>query len=301
MNLAAGRDFVEGVGPGAFTRSMGQPSYARGMKYKLAVFDIDGTLIGPREAASEGSNSASVPESAAVAIRSLVHRGIAVAIGTARPYSASLGPFMELEIQGEAIVSSGADVRRADGSIVVQEPFDAETATFLAELCDRAAWSPTVATVDGMIMRLDRPPDWIDRAPKGMRVVKSLAENVPRGMLSIVTGADRDGAFAAELRKHSKLSVEEASTRDGGVLVTVTRAGVDKGSGLVALCRSLNISPDEAVAFGDADVDVPMFEAAGLGVAMGNASERAKTQADIVTNGVLEDGLANAVQEIWGV
>jgi len=195
---------------------------------------------------------------------------------------------------------SGADVRRADGSVVMQHPFSDETARFLAELCDRAAWTPTVATVDGMILRLDQQPEWLGRAPKGTRVVRRLADEVPQGMLSIITGVGGDGSSLKELEGHTDLNVERAFASDGRLLVSITAAGVDKGTGVVALCGSLGIDAEEAVAFGDAEVDIPMFEAAGLGVAMGNANDETKARADMVAGHVDEDGLAEAIKRIWG-
>ncbi len=272
----------------------------RRMKYRLAVFDIDGTLIGPRANPSEGAAGRAVPESAAKAIKQLIGLGVTVAVGTARPYSASLRPLGEWDIRSETIASSGADVRREDGSVVVQHPFPDETARFLAELCDRAAWTPSVATVDGMILKLDETPDWLGRAPEGTRVVRRLATDVPKGMLSIVTGVEGESGFVEELNGHADLSTELALTSDGSQLVSVTAAGVDKGTGLVALCGALGIQPGEAVAFGDSEVDIPMFKAAGLSVAMGNSTAETKAQADTITSGVDEDGIAHAVEEIWG-
>ena len=45
----------------------------------------------------------------------------------------------------------------------------------------------------------------------------------------------------------------------------------------------------DVIAFGDSNNDLPMFQAAGFKVAMGNGSEDLKSQSDYVT-GVLEDG-----------
>ncbi|WP_415504460.1 HAD family hydrolase, partial [Actinomyces slackii] len=53
-------------------------------------------------------------------------------------------------------------------------------------------------------------------------------------------------------------------------------------------------SVEEAVAFGDATVDIGMLEHCGVGVAMGNGSAEVKEAADLVTDDVEEDGLATA-------
>ena len=67
---------------------------------------------------------------------------------------------------------------------------------------------------------------------------------------------------------------------------------INKGQGLIDTCRALGIDPCDAVAFGDAQNDIPMLKAAGIGVAMGNATQAVKAAADQVTDSNNEDGIA---------
>ncbi|UKI22456.1 MAG: HAD hydrolase family protein [Anaerotruncus sp.] len=50
--------------------------------------------------------------------------------------------------------------------------------------------------------------------------------------------------------------------------------GTDKGAALEFLCSYFKIGRENAAAFGDNDNDLPLLAAAGLPVAMGNASEK---------------------------
>ena len=69
-------------------------------------------------------------------------------------------------------------------------------------------------------------------------------------------------------------------------------ADINKGQGVLATCRALGIDPRETVAFGDAENDIPMLRAAGVGVAMGNAGKKVKEAADEITKTNNEDGIA---------
>lgn len=76
----------------------------------------------------------------------------------------------------------------------------------------------------------------------------------------------------------------------------ISPLGVDKGLGLQMLCEAAGIPIQQAVAVGDGGNDVAMIRAAGLGVAMGNASEPIKTLADAVTADCDHDGVAEAIE-----
>ena len=73
---------------------------------------------------------------------------------------------------------------------------------------------------------------------------------------------------------------------------------INKGQGIRDICKVLNIDPAEVVSFGDAANDIPMLEAAGMGVAMGNAQEAVKEAADMVTLSNNEDGIAAALAQL---
>ena len=73
-------------------------------------------------------------------------------------------------------------------------------------------------------------------------------------------------------------------------------AGVDKGTGLLALADLLGIDRAATIAVGDADNDLGMLRAAGLGVAMGNANEAARAASDVVVADNDHDGCAEAIR-----
>ena len=77
-------------------------------------------------------------------------------------------------------------------------------------------------------------------------------------------------------------------------------AGVNKGAGLLTLCGELRIPPEECIAVGDAENDIPMLRATGLGVAMGNAPDHVKAAADLVVRDLDHGGCAQAVQLLMG-
>ena len=74
--------------------------------------------------------------------------------------------------------------------------------------------------------------------------------------------------------------------------------GITKAVGMEKLVEYLGITREDTVAFGDGPNDFEMIEYAGIGVAMGNASDDLKAIADFVTTNITEDGIYNGMKEL---
>ena len=77
-----------------------------------------------------------------------------------------------------------------------------------------------------------------------------------------------------------------------------TGTGISKARGLSLLCSYLDISMEHTIACGDSENDLDIMKAAGLGVAMANAPEEIRSQADDVTLSNDQHGVA-AMLEKW--
>lgn len=69
----------------------------------------------------------------------------------------------------------------------------------------------------------------------------------------------------------------------------------NKTEGIVQLLADHDITLDEVLCFGDGDNDADMLKRCGLGIAMGDASKKAKEAADLLTNSAQEDGIYKAL------
>ena len=96
--------------------------------------------------------------------------------------------------------------------------------------------------------------------------------------------AARLGDLPAEIARSEESSLE------------FSPKGVTKATGLLALADLLGIDHAATIAVGDADNDLEMLRAAGLGVAMGNANDNARAAADVVVADNDHDGCAEAIE-----
>ena len=72
---------------------------------------------------------------------------------------------------------------------------------------------------------------------------------------------------------------------------------VDKGAAVKQLAEALGIEAREVMALGDNENDLPMIEYAGLGIAMGNATENIKNAANFITASNDAHGVAVAIEK----
>lgn len=69
----------------------------------------------------------------------------------------------------------------------------------------------------------------------------------------------------------------------------------DKGRGVELIAAHEGLTRDEVMCIGDGGNDISMLRSASIGVAMGNAEESVKRQANYVTTSVDDDGVKNAL------
>ncbi|RSK26294.1 HAD family phosphatase [Bacillus sp. HMF5848] len=105
---------------------------------------------------------------------------------------------------------------------------------------------------------------------------------------------EREHAMTAIANAFPEVDVITKETHNAFVIVP---RGVSKLGGLKALGKHLNIEVNKMVVIGDESDDIPMLEAAGLGVAMGQAKPDVKKAADWITRSNNQLGVAYMIRE----
>lgn len=85
----------------------------------------------------------------------------------------------------------------------------------------------------------------------------------------------------------------ELSFTKGGAGYDVYGKEADKSTGIEIILHQLKLSWENVLCFGDAENDIPMIQKAGLGIAMGNACEALKKEADTICGSSMDDGIAS--------
>jgi hypothetical protein len=118
--------------------------------------------------------------------------------------------------------------------------------------------------------------------------------------VNLVVFSAEERAKADNLRRYFAGSLNFSSTGTpaypGVDFINVVASQVSKGEALKALASYLGIPLVKVMAIGDGANDVSLLSAAGLAVAMGNASDELKEVADYVTLDIDHSGVAEAIK-----
>lgn len=104
-----------------------------------------------------------------------------------------------------------------------------------------------------------------------------------------------------------QLAIAEAVVRELGLAISpilnkgnlmLLPEGIDKASGLLAALPKLGLDAELTIGIGDAENDLCLLDACGLGVAVDNALPLLKAGADIVTLGARGTGVAEIVEAV---
>lgn len=90
----------------------------------------------------------------------------------------------------------------------------------------------------------------------------------------------------------------ELSFTKGGAGYDVYERNADKSTGIETVLNELKLSWENVICFGDAENDISMIQKAGLGIAMGNACEALKKEADMICASSADDGIASILTSL---
>ncbi|MGV6988005.1 sugar-phosphatase [Testudinibacter sp. P80/BLE/0925] len=264
-------------------------------KYKLIALDLDGTLLNTQKEISPRNQAA---------ISAAREQGAQVILASGRPHIGMQKYLKQLGMTGDndyVLCFNGARVERvSDGRVINSKMLRGKDAKLVAAYArqfglNTHAFSPTRGLItpqashytqheadsNGIDFTLLDFAELDDDEP----IIKSMMIDPPQLLQTIIDD------MPSELRARYTI------VRSAPFFLEFIHPEVNKGAGVAALAQHLQIQPEEIICCGDAGNDLHMLQYAGLGVAMGNATDELKAIADYITADHNESGVAEVIEK----
>lgn len=261
--------------------------------FQLAAIDLDGTLLGSDKQISPANF---------VAVTALREYGVRVVLASGRRHEQMLPFHRQLGLDTPLISCQGALVRAAGSGRDLYRRF--LPGGLASQIVEEAA------AEDGSLLYFTPAGVYISRrtAHTDLFQTRSRQPLTECWDLRRFAGSSPEKIIWVDSPARTAARLPWAFSRyGGGMEVTVTSReylvftalGANKAAALQTVAAHYGIDSSAVVAFGDGNNDVPMFQWAGLGVAMSAATPQAKAAAALVApGGDPRSSLARAIARV---
>lgn len=265
------------------------------MKYKLLVLDLDGTLTNSKK---------NIPRKTRETLIKAQERGIKIILASGRPTYGVVPLANELRLNefGGFILSynGGEVINWQTQEVLSKKILNSEVLPYLYT-CAKEFNFPIITYQHENI--LTEYPDDIyvhkEAFLNKMKIKKvdNFLEAVTFPVAKCMIVGESTSLAVLEKKMQKQLKTRMEVYRSEPYFLELVPKGIDKAQSLALLLENTGMSREEMMACGDGFNDLSMIKFAGLGVAMANAQDVVKENADFITLSNEEDGVAYAVEK----
>ncbi len=266
------------------------------MKYKLIILDLDGTLTNDKK---------EITPHTLETILKAEEMGIKVVLASGRPtYGiAPIAKRLKLDEYGGYILSynGGEIINWQTGELLYKNLLEPEILPYLYQCAKENDFA--IMTYDGEYVVTESPDDqYVKRASlvnvMPIKEVENFLEAVtPRPISKCLIMGEANKLAMLERKMNATLQGRMGVFRSEPYFLELVPKGIDKAKSSAYLLNSLGINREEMIAIGDGFNDVSLIQYAGLGIAMANAQEIVRQNANYITLSNEEDGVAHAIEK----
>lgn len=245
--------------------------------YKIAFFDIDGTLI--------DMETKKMTERMRHTLLQLKENGVILCIATGRPLR-SVPKFQNPSF--DVYLTFNGSYCTAGDKVIYKQPIDSRDVEKIIANAAAMHRPVSLAGTDEMAANgTDRDlDDYFAFSRQKVEISKNFGQLAKKDIYQIMMGASKDD-FDAILSgvKSAKIT----AWWDRAVDIIPIQSG--KGAAVKNILEYFHLDAEQAIAFGDGENDIEMLNAVGKGVVMGNANETMKKMFSDICKPVSEDGI----------
>ncbi|NWB94040.1 Cof-type HAD-IIB family hydrolase [Pseudomonas agarici] len=260
---------------------------------RLVLSDMDGTLLRPDHSLSRRTVEA---------VRALRAAGVFFSLATGRPPRAMREQIEALGVDLPVAAFNGGTLMHPDGRYLVTHYVPRDAAICTLELLSRHEDVEVWVFADNQWLLRNPHGPLVPREQHALGYPPTVVEDFGPYLERIdkIVGASGNAQLLIDLEAllQPLVADQALASRSQRAYLDITARQANKGEALVTLAKWLGVPLEQTAAIGDGGNDPAMFHRAGLAIAMGQAEEAIKRQADAVTGSNTEDGAARAIEEL---
>lgn len=272
------------------------------MNYKLICIDMDGTLLNDKK---------EVCEENLIALKKASEKGVKIAVCTGRLFASARYYAELIGVKAPVIASNGAYIREKDRDEVIYElSLGVDKCKKIQQIISKYNFNvyynkhDSVITEDGFkegntyaAMNRILPDKYRINLINTNEINRIILDEGNDILKCICISDDNDYESLDKARKEilevGGFEVVSSNTDN----IEIMSKGVAKGRAVKVLGGFYNLSSSEIICIGDNENDLSMIEYAGMGIAMGNATDEVKKIANYVTDTNNNSGVAKAIEK----
>ena len=251
---------------------------------KIIVSDLDGTLL---------NGDIKVSDKTQTLIKKLRNEGYIFGVATGRPLFSVLSSVSNAKALFDfAICNNGGDIHDfSDHTTHHHMPLKGETVLEIVEQYRPLGANP-ILYLEGQMVT-ERPDEYNHRIRNMLDIVfvGDIVPRIEKEHAKVIFSATPEVVEKMQAYYQAHPSSDYKMFKSQKELVEFTNPKINKEMGLEWYCAKHGYSLDQVLSFGDNDNDYEMVKAAGVGVAVDNATDYVKSVADHITKSNVEDGV----------
>lgn len=257
---------------------------------KMVVCDIDGTIF----------NGISFTENLKNCINKIRKDGIKFVIATGRTFHSANQVIKPLCVDTPVICYQGATIHKPTGEIIYELGLERELALDILDYLKTLDIYPNIYINDKLFSEKETKyvKEYSETQIIPYTIIKDIKENDFKCLNKILI-IDDDTKKIEWITNHLKEKYGEKiyTAMSTPYFCEICANGVSKGNAVNFVAEMYGIKKEEILSCGDQNNDIELITCAGIGVAMGNATETLKGYANYITDTVDNDGVVKAVEK----